>query len=131
MIGEIGRTRGTVRVRGVCYTQFNRQHQLFNFALLVPRLEDLIVEKPAPADPFDVEAQPLTSLLQYSAQGSYGHRLKVAGTVTLRYGDRLYIQDEQQGLCVQTVENSRVAVGDPGEDAPWRHRPGYRSSSPS
>jgi len=102
----------TVRVRGVCYTQFNRQHQLFNFALLVPRLEDLIVEKPAPADPFDVEAQPLTSLLQYSAQGSYGHRLKVAGTVTLRYGDRLYIQDEQQGLCVQTVENSRVAVGD-------------------
>ena len=102
----------TVRIRGVCFTQFNRQRQLFNFGLLVPRLEDFIIEKAAPADPFSVPVQPLSSLLQYSAQGSYGHRLKVVGTVTLRYGDRLYIQDEQQGLCIQTGEKTRVTVGD-------------------
>jgi hypothetical protein len=102
----------TLRVRGVCFTQFNRQRQLFNFGLLVPRLEDLVVEKAATADPFATPAQPIKSLLQYGAQGSYGHRLKVVGTVTLRYGDRLYIQDEQEGLCVQTRQVSRVAVGD-------------------
>lgn len=102
----------TVRVRGVCFTQFNRQHQLFNFGLLVPRLEDLIVEKTAPADPFAAPVRPLSSLLQYSAQGASGHRLKVVGTVTLRFGDRLYIQDEQQGLCIQTGPNGRAAVGD-------------------
>jgi PAS domain S-box-containing protein len=102
----------TIRVRGVCFTQFNRKRQLFNFGLLVPRMEDLIIEKPAPADPFDTPAQSLASLLQYSAQGSYGHRLKVAGTVTLRYGDRLYVQDGAQGLCVQTAETTRVGVGD-------------------
>lgn len=101
-----------VRVRGVCFTQFNRQRQLFNFGLLVPRLEDLIVEKAAPADPFSMPAKPIESLLQYSALGSYGHRLKVVGTVTLCSGDRLYIQDEHEGLCVQTLQNSRVAVGD-------------------
>jgi len=102
----------TVRIRGVCYTQFNRQRQLFNFGLLVPRSEDLMVEKPAPADAFAVPEQPLASLLQYSVQGSYGHRLKVVGSVTLRYRDRLYIQDEQQGLCIQTTTDMRVAVGD-------------------
>jgi len=102
----------TLRVRGVCFTQFNRQHQLFNFGLLVPRPEDLMIEKAAPADPFGIEAQPLASLLQYSAQGSYGHRLKVVGTMTLRYGDRLYIQGGQQGLCIQTSESTRAAVGD-------------------
>jgi PAS domain S-box-containing protein len=102
----------TVRVRGVCFTQFNRQRQLFNIGLLLPRLEDLIIEKAAPADPFAIDAQPLASLLQYSAQGSYGHRMKVTGTVTFRYGDRLYVQDEKQGLCIQTSESSRVAVGD-------------------
>ncbi len=102
----------TVRVQGVCFTQFNRQHQLFNFGLLVPRLEALIVEKAAPADPFAIPPQPIKSLLQYGAQGSFGHRLKVVGTVTLRYGDRLFIQDQQEGLCIQTRQTSRVAVGD-------------------
>jgi PAS domain S-box-containing protein len=115
---ELPVTRGedlidaTLRVRGVCFTQFNHQHQLFNFGLLVPRAEDLVVEKAAPPDPFAVPAQPIKSLLQYGAQGSYGHRLKVVGTVTLRYGDHLYIQDEQEGLCVQTRQTTRLAVGD-------------------
>jgi PAS domain S-box-containing protein len=101
-----------VRVRGVCFTQFNRQRQLFDFGLLVPRPEDLVIEKRAPGDPFAVAVQPIKSLLQYSTQGSYGHRLKVVGTVTARYGDKLYIQDESEGVCVQTRQNSRVRVGD-------------------
>jgi PAS domain S-box-containing protein len=115
---ELPVTRGedlvdsTVRVRGVCFTHFNRQRQLFNFGLLLPRLEDLVVEKPAPPDPFAIPAQPIGSLLRYSAQGSFGHRLKVLGTVTLRYGDKLYIQHGQEGLCVQTRQTTHVDVGD-------------------
>ena len=53
--------------------------------LLVPRLEDIIIEKAAPADPFSIEAQPLTSRLRYRAEGSYGHRMKVVdGDVVVR-----------------------------------------------
>lgn len=102
----------TVVVKGVCFTQFNRQRQLFNFGLMVPRLEDIAIEKPAPGDPFAVPTQPIKSLLQYSAQGSYGHRLKVAGTVTLRTPERLYIQEGSEGVCIQTRQPSRVQVGD-------------------
>ncbi len=102
----------TVVVKGVCFTQFNRQRQLFNFGLMVPRLEDITIEKAAPSDPFSVPAQPIKSLLQYSAQGSYGHRLKVVGTVTLRTTDRLYIQEGSEGVCIQTRQPSRVRVGE-------------------
>jgi PAS domain S-box-containing protein len=102
----------TVRVRGVCFTQFNRQRQLFDFGLLSPRPEDLAVEQAAPTDPFALPAQPLKSLLQYSAQGSYGHRLKVLGTMTLRRGDRLYLQEGTDGVCVETKQSSSVTVGD-------------------
>ncbi|HWQ91014.1 MAG TPA: PAS domain-containing sensor histidine kinase [Clostridia bacterium] len=102
----------TVRLRGVCFTQFNRQRQFFDFGLVVPRPEDLMIEMPAPVDPFAMPLQPIKSLLQYSAQGSYGHRLKIAGSVILRSGDRLYIQDGEDGVCVQTKQASGVDVGD-------------------
>lgn len=102
----------TIRVRGVCFTEFNRQRQLFNFGLLVPRPEDLVVTEPSPPNPFSIAAQPIKSLLLYRPQGAYQHRLKVVGTVTLRYGDRLFIQDEGEGLCVQTRQTSQVSVGD-------------------
>jgi len=38
----------TVRVRGVCSTQFNHQRQLFAIRLMVPRPDDLAIEIPAP-----------------------------------------------------------------------------------
>ena len=71
----------TVRVRGVCSTRFNHQRQLFAIRLMVPRPEDLVIELPAPPDPFSVAARPIGSLLQFAPQETYGHRVKVAGTV--------------------------------------------------
>lgn len=102
----------TVHVRGVCFTQFNRKRQLFDFGLMIPRPEDLVIEKAADPDPFALPAQPLGTLLQYSVQGSYAHRVKVAGAVALRYGDRLYIQDGNEGVCVRTKQTSPLRVGD-------------------
>ncbi|HVU27182.1 MAG TPA: hypothetical protein VHG71_05540, partial [Verrucomicrobiae bacterium] len=55
-----------VRVRGVCATKFNHQRQLFAVRLMVPRLEDLTIESPAPKNPFDVPAQTIGSLLQFN-----------------------------------------------------------------
>ena len=71
----------TVRVRGVCSTQFNHQRQLFAIRLMVPRPDDLKIEIPAAGDPFGIDARPIGSLLQFAPQSSYGHRVKVGGTV--------------------------------------------------
>ena len=101
----------TVRVKGVCMSRFNSQRQLFDIGLLVPLPEDLVIESPAPYDPQAIPAQPIKSLLQYTWGGSYGHRVKVRGTVTLRDANKMYIQDETEGLCVETRQTDKVPIG--------------------
>ena len=103
----------TVRVRGVCSTKFNHKRQLFAIRLMVPRPEDLEIKIPAPADPFAVAARPIDSLLQFAPQESYGHRVKVAGTV-IDYapGEALFLQDGDQGVEVQTKETDPLQLGD-------------------
>jgi PAS domain S-box-containing protein len=116
-VGEIEELPDSiVRIRGVCGTLFNRQRQLFGFRLLVPRLEDLIIEKPASGNPFDVPMQSLSSLLRFTPQGSYGHRVKVWGTVIYQEsGTALFIEDDKQGLYCQTRQRLLMKPGDRAE----------------
>jgi hypothetical protein len=102
-----------VKVRGVCSTLFNRQRQLFGFRLLVPRSTDLVIEKPALANPFAIPTQTIESLLRFTPQGTYGHRVKVAGTLIYQEpGRALFIQDENGGLYAQTRQRTPLQVGD-------------------
>ena len=103
----------TVKVRGVYSTLFNRLRQLFGFRLLMPRASDLVIEKPAPGNPFDIPTQSLSSLLQFTPQGTFGHRVKVSGAVVYHEsGIALFIQDEREGLYCQTRQRTPVQVGD-------------------
>ena len=102
----------TVTVRGVCVTHFNRQRQLFDIRLLVPRPADLAIDVAAASDPFTVKTQPIERLLQFTPQGPYGHRVKVTGTVIYQFGSSLYIEDEKEGLYVETAESEKVLPGD-------------------
>lgn len=103
----------TVKVRGVCSTQFNRLRQLFGFRLLVSRPGDVLVEKTASANPFETPTQTINSLLRFTPQGSYGHRVKVVGTVSCQESGRaVFIQDETEGLYVQTRQRTPLQPGD-------------------
>ena len=102
----------TVRAKGVCMSRFNAQRQLFDIGLLVPLPEELVVERPAPGDPQAMPPQPIKSLMQYTWGGTYGHRVKVIGTVTLRHSNKLYIQDETEGLSVETRQVDSLSIGD-------------------
>ncbi len=103
----------TVRVRGVCSTQFNHQRQLFSIRLMVPRPADLTIETPATKDPFDVATRPIGSLLQFAPQSTYGHRVKVAGTVIyFEPGALLFLQDAGHGVQVETKERDPLQPGD-------------------
>jgi PAS domain S-box-containing protein len=103
---------GTVTVCGVCVTHFNRQRQLFDIRLLVPKPTDLMVDVAAPSHPFAVKTQPMEKLLQFTPHGPYGHRVKVVGTVIYRQGDTLYIEDAEEGLYVQTTGTEKTLPGD-------------------
>lgn len=103
----------TVRVRGVCSTKFNHKRQLFAIRLMVPRPEDLEIKIPAAADPFAVAARPIESLLQFAPEESYGHRVKVVGTVIAYVpGETLFLQDGDQGVELQSREKTPLRLGD-------------------
>jgi hypothetical protein len=121
----------SVRIRGVCSSQFNRQRQLFAIRLLAPKAEDLTVEVPATADPFAIPARKIGSLFQFTPQGTYGHRVKISGTVTCfqpRAG--LYVQDENYGLFAQTKSAEPLRLGERveilGFAAPGQYTPMLR-----
>ncbi|HTV40779.1 MAG TPA: PAS domain-containing sensor histidine kinase [Candidatus Sulfotelmatobacter sp.] len=103
----------TISVRGVCVTEFNRQRQLFDIRLLVPRPSDLVIETAAPKNPFDAPTLPIEKLLQFTPQAPYGHRVKVSGTVIYRQDDDvLYIEDKTEGLYIETRQAGAVLPGD-------------------
>jgi PAS domain S-box-containing protein len=103
----------SVRVRGVCGTWFNKLRQLFGVRLMVSRWEDIAVEEPAPPDVLSQPALPIGTLLRFTPQGPYGHRVKVAGTVVLQQpGRALFLQDQQHGLYVQTRQPGNLQPGD-------------------
>jgi signal transduction histidine kinase len=103
----------TVRVRGVCSTKFNHQRQLFSIRVMVPRPEDLEIKSPAPKDPYAIAARPIGSLLQFTPQETYSHRVKVAGTVIYCAPDgTIFLQDGDQGVEVQTRERDPLRLGD-------------------
>jgi hypothetical protein len=84
----------TISVRGVCGTVFNDKRQFVVLLLFVSSLEEVKVEQPAPADPFDLPLRPLGSLLQFGDAGGFIQPVKVSGLVTLTQPDQgLYLQD--------------------------------------
>lgn len=103
----------TVRVRGVCTTQFNHQRQLFAIQLMVPRPEDFAIELPAPENPFAIAVRPIGSLLRFAPQEAFGHPVKVAGTVIyFEPGVRLFLQEGENGVEVQTKQRDALQLGD-------------------
>ena len=102
----------TVKVRGVCATMFNHQRQLFGIRLLVPKADGLVIEKPAPANPYDLPEQKINSLLQFAPEGNSDGRVKVRGTVVYsELGNSVFIQDEKAGLYCQSLQREVVQPG--------------------
>jgi signal transduction histidine kinase len=103
----------TVHVRGVCSTRFNHKRQLFSIWLMIPRPEDFEIKVPAPTDPFAIDARPIGSLLQFAPQETFGHRVKVVGTVIYYEPDGgIFLQDGEQGVEIQTHARYPLQLGD-------------------
>jgi diguanylate cyclase (GGDEF)-like protein len=102
----------TVSVRGVCGTVFNDKRQFVGLRLFVASLDDVHVEQPAPAKPFDIPIRPLDSLLQFGDRTGAIQRIRVRGIVTYSQPGRgLYLQDGTQGVFVQSGQSTPVALG--------------------
>ena len=100
----------TVRVRGVCATDFNGKKQFVGLNMFVPARKDVEILQLADADPFAAPGTSVRNALQF---GETPHRVKVTGIATYQIADHaLYLQDGTDGIRIQT--SSHLAV-DPGK----------------
>ncbi len=98
-----------VRIRGVCYTDFNDKRQLVGVGLLVPNRNDIEVLQPANADKFAITTTPVNGILQF---GEGSHRVKVIGVATYQVpGHVLYLQDGNDGIRIQTSSTEVIKPG--------------------
>ena len=99
----------TVRLQGVCISDFNERRQFVGAGLLVPSSNDLKILQPAVADPFSIPLSSIRNVLQF---GRTRHRVKISGVVTYQEsGHFLYLQEEGDGIRVQTSSNLRIIPG--------------------
>ena len=102
-----------VRIRGNCAQLFNQKGQMFKVRLLVPAMAQVLVDEPAPEEPFAVPVRSIVSLLQFAPGGAYGRRVRVQGIVSFQQPDRaLFIRDETQSLLVETESPGALQAGD-------------------
>ena len=102
-----------VRIRANAAGIFTKYRQMIGARIFFPSLGQVTVVRPAPADPFALPAVPINTLLQFTSDVSYFHRVHVRGRVTLQWPGRLLcIRDDTQGLCVETSQTDRMELGD-------------------
>lgn len=104
-----------VRVRAVCFYQFDQKRQALMAVLHVPRGEYVQVEKPAPPDPFNMPARSAANLMMFSPKNlyTYAHRVHVRGVVTCCHpGAFVWIRDDNVGLGIQTAQTNQLMPGD-------------------
>jgi signal transduction histidine kinase len=108
----------TVRLRGVVTSRFNQQRQWLGARLNVTTLTNVFVEHPPRLDPFDsplfrISTLAKTESARAGTEFSCGHRIKVRGVVTYFIpGERLFIQEGESGLEVQTRETEPLRTGE-------------------
>src|SRR5579884_1227846 len=108
----------TVRVRGVCGTNFNERRQFVGLRLFVADLSEVHIEQAPPSDRFAIPESPLENLFRFTASQSASHRVKVSGTVTYAKPEGfLFLQSGETGISINTAGNIRFEPGERVEAA--------------
>ncbi len=102
-----------VRVRGVFNAIINDKGQFLGMWLANSSMDDFHIEKASPGEPFQLPVRPIASLMHFDSQHSVSQRVRVRGIVTQAVAGRgMYVQGDDAGLWVGTVEPPRVQSGE-------------------
>ncbi|HEX3135230.1 MAG TPA: hypothetical protein VHX44_16815 [Planctomycetota bacterium] len=100
-----------VKVRGVSLRQANRRNEPYRWLLFVHSVEDIVITRPPPADPFAEPLTPIDGLLAGGPQQSR-HRMHVRGVVTYNSDGMLVIQQGATGVSLFPTQKSTAVPGD-------------------
>jgi signal transduction histidine kinase len=103
-----------VRVRGTAAASFNAElRHMLTVVLFVPLREDLIIEEPQTANPFNQPLSSLAGIAQYRRDIQPGTRVHVKGVVTFqRPGEDLFLEDENSGLHIRSRQTNTLCIGE-------------------
>lgn len=102
----------TVRLRGVCFYQFNNTRQALRPYLSIPAGEPIFVSAPAATNLEALPARSVESLMQFDPGQSYAHRVRVRGVVIhSQPGEGFWIRGGGRGLHVVCDETEPLKVG--------------------
>lgn len=104
-----------IRLRGVSLRQANRRNEPYRWLVFVHTVDDIVVTRPPPSDPFAVPSTPIDALLAGGPQQSR-HRMRVRGVVTYNDG-MLVIQDGETGISIIPTTPVAARPGDEVEVA--------------
>jgi len=97
-----------VAIHGVCGTLYNERRQLRGIQLFVPGPDNLrVIEPPSVSERVAVD-----HVLDFAADRSPGHHVRVGGIVTWSSASLLFIRDADNGLRVGLRRSSQLAPGD-------------------
>jgi signal transduction histidine kinase len=102
-----------VRVRGVFNAIISDKGQFLGMWLANSSLDDFQVEHPSPGRPFELPVRPIAALMHFDAQHSVSQRVRIRGIVTQVVAGRgMYVQGEDAGILVTTIDPPTVQAGD-------------------
>lgn len=116
-----------VGLGGICAAITNTQRQLVGIQLWVGRGEDVVIEEPAPADPFAVPLRTIASLRQFSTLAAVNRRVRISGVVLNHNpGISIDLQEGAQSLRLLSSSTEPLAPGDRVEAVGFAGRQGDR-----
>jgi diguanylate cyclase (GGDEF)-like protein len=102
-----------VRIDANAAPTVNSNNQMIGVHLMAPNLSAVTVVKSAPGDPFRQPIVPIDRLLHWEQFSASSHRVHLRGNVTLQWpGSSLCIRDATSGICVQTVQDTPLTIGE-------------------
>lgn len=103
----------TVRMRGICFYLFNTKRQLIRPYLAVPEAGGIYVIEAAPTNLLSLPERRIDSLLQFSANQTYAHRVRIRGVVTRSQpGEGFWVREGDSGMHILCDENKLPSVGE-------------------
>jgi PAS domain S-box-containing protein len=102
-----------VTVKGVCRAIANKRRQLTGVELLATSGEDIRVERPALAHPFEEPLSTLSVLRQFRVNSTANYWARVRGVVTFSLPGRYaIIQDGAEGMVFRSEQQTPLTPGD-------------------
>jgi len=110
--GVLAAVDAKIRLRGVCFYQFNQLRQAVRPVLAVQESEPVLVLEPPPDAPFALPVISVNNLAQFNSKRMQGHRVHVRGVVTHAEADGgFWAGDNSRGMHVRTSQPGRLEPG--------------------